>query len=125
MSDFPRSELFPQTPTLDATTEACGNCVVVRVRGEIDLSTKAVFQRYLNEGLQSVTPPYPLVVDLRAVTFLSSSGLAALLEANRAAAERGTPLRLVATHRVVSRPVDAAGLSQMLRLHPTLESAVG
>ncbi|PXY27313.1 STAS domain-containing protein [Prauserella muralis] len=117
-------ELPPQSPLLDVTDERQGQSLIVRVTGDIDLATAPRLERYLTEALEAVPPPHPLVVDLTGVGFLGSCGLALLLRAHDAAAERGTPLRIVAVQRAIRRPVDAVGLRATLVLHPTVESAL-
>ncbi|MEU6643916.1 STAS domain-containing protein [Saccharomonospora sp. NPDC046836] len=117
-------ELPPFSPLLDITDEPHGQSLVVRVQGEIDLSTGPLLERHLLDVLGSVDPPHPLVVDLSGVLFLGSCGLALLVETHEAASERGTPLRIVAAQRAIRRPVEAVGLNTTLQLHPTLEAAL-
>ncbi|WP_083940240.1 STAS domain-containing protein [Saccharomonospora saliphila] len=118
------SERVIPTSLLGLTTERHGPSLVVTVRGEIDLSTRQQLERHLEEALHTVSPPHPLVVDLSEVSFLGSSGLALLLNTQKVAARRGTPLRVVATQRVVRRPVEAVGLSDALPLHGTVPAAL-
>ncbi|MHA6796332.1 STAS domain-containing protein [Pseudonocardia bannensis] len=81
--------------------------VVVHVRGEIDTMTAPVLRNELDEHLPSV----PLVVlDLSAVTFLGSAGLAVLVAAKDDAEQRGHLLRLVCGSRIVTRALEATGL---------------
>ncbi len=118
------SELAIPTSLVGLTTERHGPSLVVTVDGEVDLSTCDVLEKQLEEALHEVSPPHPLVIDLSAVTFLGSSGLAVLLNAQKVGARRGTPLRLVATQRAVCRPVEAVGLSDALPLHGTVVAAL-
>ncbi|OQO89379.1 anti-anti-sigma factor [Saccharomonospora piscinae] len=118
------SELAIPTSLLGLTIERHGAGAVVTVSGEIDLSTRREFEVHLDKALDAVSPPETLVVDLSEVTFLGSAGLALLLNTQKTAARRGTPLRVVATQRAVRRPVEAVGLSDALPLHGTVESAL-
>ncbi|EHR60224.1 anti-anti-sigma factor [Saccharomonospora cyanea NA-134] len=118
------SELAVPTSLLGLTTECHGAGVVVTVSGEIDLGTRDELAEHLDEALGAVSPPQSLVVDLNEVTFLGSAGLALLLDTQDAAARKGVPLRVVATQRVVRRPIEAVGLAEALPLHPTVESAL-
>jgi anti-anti-sigma factor len=109
---------------LDVAIARQSECVVAAVQGEIDLYTKATLDRRLSEALRRVDPPHALIVDLTPVSFMGSSGLAALLDASNAAALRGIPLHVVAPHRIVRRPVEAAGLERVLSLQDTVEDAL-
>ena len=78
---------------LGATTE-------VRVRGEIDIATNPTFDTALAAaGEAGVTL---LEMDLSEVTFMGSTGLAALLRAQRLLRERGARLVLVRPSRAVT-----------------------
>lgn len=98
--------------------------VIVRVAGEIDQDTVAVLRQELRVALAIATPPFPVVVDLSGVTFLGSSGLDELLEHHRAARAARTPLRIVAAHRKVVRPLTVSGLDQVLEPYPDVERAL-
>ncbi|WP_214366612.1 STAS domain-containing protein [Pseudonocardia sp. H11422] len=81
--------------------------LVVHVRGEIDTVTAPVLHTQLDGHL----PTVPLVVlDLSAVTFLGSAGLAVLVAAKDDAEQRGHRLRLVCGSRIVTRALEATGL---------------
>lgn len=94
---------------------------VVRIRGEIDMLTTPAVTDVLRRQLAADLAA--LVVDLHGVTFLASSGLAALVQARDLAERRAIRLRLVATSRAVTRPVEAAGLTEVLVLHEDVDSA--
>jgi anti-sigma B factor antagonist len=65
------------------------------------------------------------VIDLTGVTFLGSPGLQALVDATRAARRRCEPLRIVVDHtRPVIRPIEMAGLDDLLALFHTVDQAV-
>ncbi|NMI02062.1 STAS domain-containing protein [Pseudonocardia acidicola] len=83
------------------------DALVVHVLGEIDTLTAPVLRARLDEHL----PTVPLVVlDLSAVTFLGSAGLAVLVAAKDDAEQRGHRLRLVCGSRIVTRALEATGL---------------
>jgi anti-sigma B factor antagonist len=95
--------------------------VVIAVAGEIDLLTADE----LTEALATQVARQALVVvDLTAVNFLSSSGLAALALAHRAAVEAGHVLRLVAGNRVTLRPIQITGLADEIGVFASLPDAV-
>jgi anti-sigma B factor antagonist len=95
--------------------------VVISVAGEIDLLTAD----QLTEALAAAVARHALVVvDLTAVEFLSSSGLAALALAHRAAVEAGHVLRLVAANRVTLRPIQITGMADDIAVFATLPDAL-
>jgi len=65
-----------------------------------------------------------LIIDLEGVEFLGTSGLAALVEARAAAAERNTELWLVCSRRQVLRPLSIAGLIDLFQIADTLPEAL-
>lgn len=95
--------------------------VILAVAGEIDLLTADE----LSEALAvEVARRELVVVDLTAVEFLSSSGLAALALAHRAAVEADHELRLVAGNRVTLRPIQITGLADEIAVFATVADAV-
>ena len=80
--------------------------IVVCAGGEVDLLTVGRLQTAVDEALMQAAG-WPVVVDLTAVTFLGSHGLAALAEAASQAERRREPLRLVVDEaQAVTRPLD-------------------
>lgn len=79
---------------------------VVRVRGEVDTLTAPLLRDQLDAQAASAL----LVLDLSAVSFLGSAGLAALVAAKDTAGRRGHRLRLVCGSRTVTRALQATGL---------------
>jgi anti-anti-sigma factor len=102
-------------------TAAIDGGVIISVAGAIDLLTAD----QLSDALSIEVPRHALVVvDLTAVEFLSSSGLAALALAHRAAVEAGHVLRLVAGNRVTLRPIQITGLADEIAVFATVPDAV-
>jgi anti-sigma B factor antagonist len=87
--------------------------VIVVVRGEVDVANVGEVQRVLDEswaeGWRDV------VVDLRAVEFLDSTGLTLLLSADRAARRDGWEFSIVDGSPPVARLLELTGLSEHFR----------
>lgn len=98
--------------------------IVVRIRGEIDLSNHMKLREGLFEACEMVQPPSPVVLDLSEVEFLASVGLSELLLCHERAMARRTPLRVVAAERRVLRPMEVTGLDRLLDLYPSLDEAL-
>ena len=77
-----------------------GPTTEVRVRGEIDIATNPVIDAALEAAGEAGASL--LEMDLSGVTFMGSSGLAALLRAQRLLRERGARLVLVRPSRAVT-----------------------
>jgi anti-sigma B factor antagonist len=101
-----------------------GLAVVLRTTGEIDLSTAPVLDRELHQALSAATAPAPVVADLSGVSFMSSAGLALLLDYRERCTQAGTPLRVVATSRAVLRSLEIAGLLELMPVYATVQDAL-
>ncbi len=107
---------------IDLTVDRNDDTVIVRVSGEVDMLTTPMLGACLTEQLQG--QPGMLVMDLRGVGFLGSSGLAALVTARDEAEDRGVLLRLVSADHAVLRPLTATGLTELFEIYPDLETAL-
>jgi anti-sigma B factor antagonist len=109
--------------TVDIDTR--GSAVVVSVRGELDLATVPVLRDRLDTVGEVSDSPSPLVVDLSAVTFIGSAGLALLVDLHNKCTDRGTTMALVATGSVVPRAIQVTALDQVFAMHGSVEDAIG
>lgn len=99
--------------------------VLVAVDGEIDTLTAPRLQAGLDEAVAVAgTDGTAVVVDLSGVTFLASSGLAVLIGGARRLADFGARLRLVATTRAVTRPLQVTGADALFDIHDDVASAL-
>ena len=108
---------------MQVTIEDQDGAVVVTATGEIDLFTASLLHTALERALADTAAV--VVVDLSAVTFLSSSGLNALVCARRDAEAGARALRLIGEGRAVTRPMQAAGLTEHFSWFPDVMTAAG
>lgn len=101
-----------------------GDAVVVTVTGGVDLCSAPAMISELDQARRAARAPNPVVVDLSRVDFLGSAGLSLLVEAEQRCTEAGTPLRLVASSRVVLRALEAADLRQVFTVSDSVECAL-
>lgn len=94
---------------------------VLRVAGNVDLSTGPQFTAVLATHAGQVERPTPVVVDLSALDHLGSVGLAVLTQFHRRCVGKGTPLRVVFGELAALPSVSSAGLTG----YDTLEQALG
>ena len=86
--------------------------VVVELSGDLDLCSSAILAERVDDLLDWGIRE--LHVDCGAVSFVDSSGLKALLDADRRAAERGIPFRVVAASDQLRHLVAMTGTSELL-----------
>jgi len=120
----------PAEPRLDEllTVESArvGSSVVVAVKGEIDIATGPRLRAALAEALDEPGSG-PVVVDLSKVTFLGSTGVAVLVDADWQANQRKRDLRVVVDRErpAVVRPLESTGIDRLLSTYDDLQSALG
>jgi anti-sigma B factor antagonist len=85
----------------------------VRVDGEVDMLTAPTLLSVVHDELDRGCRR--LLVDLRPVSFLGSSGLTALIAMAHRCAEDQVQLRLVADGPTVTRPLEITGLGAVLQ----------
>ena len=96
---------MPATFDIDVTTQ--GDVLVARLTGELDLTARAAVVDALVPPVSEAASPR-LVVDMSGVSFCDSSGLGALLDIRRAAADSGVDMVLRGVTRQVARLLDLA-----------------
>lgn len=99
-----------------------GSTTVVRLCGEIDILTATP----LSVRLDALTagPSPELVLDLRSVTFIDCSGLAALCRARKRTRIRGGRLRLVTGSPSILRLLRLTDLARAFEVYPRLSDAL-
>ena len=95
---------------------------LVDVWGEVDLGTLPHLQRVLDEALG--TGPKALIIDLRKVTFIDSSGVGALIGAKKRLLPFRGELYVVCGDDHVRRKLGIMKLASIMRLHPSTEEAL-
>jgi anti-sigma B factor antagonist len=111
------------TPELNITVkEPSDDTVVVHLAGELDLVTTHTLQERLWPLFDR--PRRAVLLDLTEVTFLGSTGLADLVNAKERAGRSGIRLLLVATGRVVLRPLEATGLMSIFPVYDSIDAAL-
>jgi anti-anti-sigma factor len=106
---------------LDLSTEQRADGAVVRLAGELDLSQADSFSQELERAEE--TQPDVLVVDLRGVSFMDSTGLRLLLAALRRAEPAGRRLVLVRGQEQVRELFRVARLNDVFELVDDPEEA--
>ncbi len=115
----PREELNAAATVVPAPS---GRGVVVVVSGEIDSAEADDIGDLLHEAIAGGPA---VLLDLSAVRFFGSVGLALVVEAHRAALARGVPFAVVSgeDNRAVTRALSVTGVDTQVPVHPTVASA--
>ena len=116
MSEFPIPEAF------SVRTEQHGDAAVVIPTGELDLATAPALEDALSRSFDG-DGGGRVVLDLRELEFIDSSGLRTLLTARRRAEEAGAQFSLVAGHRGLERTLEIAGVHKVFDWTPAEELA--
>jgi anti-sigma B factor antagonist len=101
---------FPPAPLRVRHDVDPSGSVRLILTGEIDVSSVDL----LTQGLAAVPVTDRLVIDLAGVTFLDSTGLAALVVAHRRAAAAGRSLAVVNARGIVRRVLEVTGTFPIL-----------
>lgn len=94
---------------------------VLSVSGEVDLQTSPELRAAV---LQAVEPPAAVVIDLAAVRYMDSSGVASLVEGLQRAREVGVAFVLASPSPSVRRLLDLSRLDRVFTLCETVEEAL-
>jgi anti-sigma B factor antagonist len=106
---------------LDIQTQNIDDGVILRPVGEIDLSCAAMLRQRLGQ-IQDGQPDR-LVVDLSAVPYMDSSGVATLVEAMQIARRTGSKLILAALQDKVRSIFEIARLDMVFAIVDTVDDA--
>ena len=102
---------MPVPDLLHVTTEPMEDAIVVRVTGEIDMSTVDVLRRELGNARAADATT---LLDLSGVTFIDSSGLRILIEAHQTRLDSDASLTLRSPSAAVQRLLEISGLTSHL-----------
>lgn len=96
--------------------------MIVAVAGELDLASSPQLEGELDRVWGS--EPQQLVIDLRRLEFMDSTGLSIIVGAHQRMAEHGRSLTLVKGSPQVQRLLDLTGVAERLQLVDTPEEVV-
>lgn len=106
---------------LSITEQHVNRAARLSVSGEIDVANGTQLRRKLAVSISDSTNDQ-VIVDMRQVTFMSSTGIAALVDAHWQADQYGKPLHvIVGDNRTVTHPLRLAGVDAVLSLHATAD----
>jgi anti-sigma B factor antagonist len=101
-------------------SEAIGDYTLVRLRGEVDLSWSQQVRRTILDALGANGK---VGVEMSEVSYIDSSGIAALVEGLQNAKSKGKQFGLVAVSKAVMAVLQLARLDRVFTIFPDLDTA--
>src|SRR6476619_7442202 len=103
-------------PSFELGVETDNGAVSFIPRGELDLATAPEVEEKVLAAVRAGDKP--VVLDLRELTFMDSTGVRTIVAAHRAAEENGTELRVIrpSADNPVSRVIEISGIDDALGL---------
>ena len=103
-------------PQLHVSVGSQDKASLWKLDGEVDLSSAPLL--YEHYGAAAPDPGANLIIDLRAVTFLDSSGLAFLTFVHQDLRAQGSQLIVLEPPSAIRRLFDITGLTPIFRIEP-------
>jgi anti-sigma B factor antagonist len=104
------------------TTGPIGDCAVLQVTGEVDVSTAPMLREQIRD--LAAKGAVHLIADLGRVDFLDSTGLGALVGGLKRLREAGGSLALVISEPRILRIFQVTGLTKVLAVQRSVEDAI-
>jgi anti-anti-sigma factor len=101
-------------PSFELKVVRDGRSTHIAPCGELDIATTPQLERALAEATANSTAK--IVLDLRELTFMDSTGLRALTQANSRADDAGVALSIIRGPRQIERVLEISGLGALLPL---------
>jgi len=93
-----------------------GEQPVLTMTGDVDIASEPEWRRQGHALLQAHPDMRNVVINMAAVTFLDSRGMAVLVDLHTEALRRGGKLSLLAVPRRVVKALNIAGLDQVFQI---------
>jgi anti-sigma B factor antagonist/stage II sporulation protein AA (anti-sigma F factor antagonist) len=103
------SEVPPTSILVESRLDEAGN-LRLAVSGEVDMSNADDLRETIIRQSATVRPDRGVVVDLARLTFLDSTGVAALVVAQREGRRQGVRVTVTNAHGMVRRVLDTTGV---------------
>jgi anti-sigma B factor antagonist len=115
--------LSPVPEHFKVAVEDRDGATVLTLSGELDLAASPMLEQKLEHALGQ--PPALVIVDLRQLEFIDSTGLSVLVRARQRAQEQSRRFVLAGAGAQVQRLLSLTGIAERLELAESLEQALG
>jgi anti-sigma B factor antagonist len=107
---------------LDITSRVEGDQHIISVKGEIDLYSSTMLREYIFTTLKQ--PPRVLIMDLDAVRYVDSSGIATMVEALQRANKSKTRFKVAGLSKNVLEVFELVKLETVFDIYESVEEAL-
>jgi anti-sigma B factor antagonist len=114
--------MHQESLNIDVSTAENGRVALFSLGGSLDIATSPTLRAALMEAAEH--DRHEIIVDLSHLEFLDSTGLGALIGANRRAGEHAGSVRLVAQEGQILRLLRITGLLDVFAVYPSVEAAL-
>jgi|1186.fasta_scaffold859446_1 anti-sigma B factor antagonist len=113
---YPRAPMNTDVPSFELAVDSADGRVTFTPRGELDLATAPELEEKVLGAVRDAART--VVLDLRELTFMDSTGVRTIVSAHQAAEESGCELLVVrpARESPVSRVIEISGIDEALGL---------
>lgn len=105
-------------------TEKIGSNLIVEVNGELDLETSPAFRNVIEEKLNQYVSIRHLVLDLKKVNFIDSSGLGVILGRFKRISQEGGRMSAINVSESVKRVFQLSGLLKIISIYDNRQQAL-
>ncbi len=109
---------------MQIATERIGQNLVVELDGELDLESSPVFRTVVEEKLNQYDCIKHLILDLKKVNFIDSSGLGVILGRFKRLSQQGGKLSAVNVSDQIRRIFELSGLLRIMEIHEDRQQAL-
>ncbi|MBO0865653.1 MAG: STAS domain-containing protein [Mycobacterium sp.] len=110
------------TAPLDVQQSTLDDLIILRLRGDVDLSNVATLEGALEQVCGDATAGR-IVVDATAIEFFAAVGMNALAQAQTRCEHDGLDFAVVASQHAVLRPLQITGLDRQLKIFASVAAA--
>ena len=108
---------------LDITTKAQGDHYIISVKGQIDLYSSTMLRKYILTTMEQ-HHPRGLILELDAVTYIDSSGIATMVEGLQLANQSDTRFKVTGLSPRVLEVFELVKLEQVFDIYDSVEEAL-
>lgn len=109
---------------MNIETEKVGRNLFVIIDGELDLETSPVFRNVVEDFLDRDKSIRHLILDLKKVPFIDSSGLGAILGRFKRLSQEGGRLSAINVSVQVKKIFELSGLLKIMDIYPDRKQAL-
>ncbi|HEY8464244.1 MAG TPA: anti-sigma factor antagonist [Bacillota bacterium] len=109
---------------MNIETEKVGRNLFVIIDGELDLETSPLFRNVVEEFLDRDKSIKHLILDLKKVPFIDSSGLGAILGRFKRLSQEGGHLSAINVSLQVKKIFELSGLLKIMDIYPDRKQAL-